>query len=390
MINAIVFSIVLFYPISFSLWASSTGNVIPNVVAFVGSFLLIFRLYLYRVKITWPKELVLFLLLFFYVCVWYSFTYLSSEIFNSYALTMFFFCLLYLSFYENPKLAYAYIYGYIIGVSGSLLRSIVQFGSLIPDGTERLSGEFTNSNWFALSMVFGFAMNLCLLGHVKSLLLKLVIVATSCLFAIQVILNTGSKKGILLLIIALVYTNWSYIKSARLSNKIAVLLFTSLILFSGYNWGYKYIEDSPNINRIVKFYDHFTSSETDASTDERVRMFDKGLDLWQKNFIFGVGWGGYKELSGFGTYSHNNYIQLLSELGVLGFILYYFGIAVLYFDTRKMEDVWQKKLVLLILLIVVVNDFTVVSFYNKNVILFFPVLRGLIAENSRRVIHNVG
>ena len=64
------------------------------------------------------------------------------------------------------------------------------------------------------------------------------------------------------------------------------------------------------------------------STWERAYMISLGLEKFVDRPIFGYGLGNYQELlvrAGFGkaTYSHNNVIELLTGVGLIGTILFY-------------------------------------------------------------------
>lgn len=71
------------------------------------------------------------------------------------------------------------------------------------------------------------------------------------------------------------------------------------------------------------------SGAGDASAYTRLNMMKYGMDMFKKNPISGVGFGnyGYYAYRYYGlfaqTYAHSNYIELLADLGIIGFILYY-------------------------------------------------------------------
>lgn len=66
----------------------------------------------------------------------------------------------------------------------------------------------------------------------------------------------------------------------------------------------------------------------DGSTSIRLRMIQVGLEQFKKTPYLGMGLGGSRVLNGrlldFHGYSHNNYIELMIDLGAVGTILYYF------------------------------------------------------------------
>ncbi len=66
----------------------------------------------------------------------------------------------------------------------------------------------------------------------------------------------------------------------------------------------------------------------DGSTSIRLRLIKLGLTQFKETPYFGIGLGGGRVLNGkvlnFHSYSHNNYIELLVDLGAVGCALYYF------------------------------------------------------------------
>nr|WP_319473863.1 ATP-grasp fold amidoligase family protein [uncultured Sphaerochaeta sp.] len=61
----------------------------------------------------------------------------------------------------------------------------------------------------------------------------------------------------------------------------------------------------------------------DGSTSIRMDMIIRGLEMFKERPLFGWGLGAFTALSGYGTYSHNNYVELLVGLGLIGLLVYY-------------------------------------------------------------------
>jgi O-antigen ligase len=79
--------------------------------------------------------------------------------------------------------------------------------------------------------------------------------------------------------------------------------------------------------------------------------------------IFGGGWFYFSEYSGMGTYSHNNFLELLVTYGIVGFFTYYSMFFKVLLKLKKMykRDNYAKLLVTMII-IILINDFAAVSF----------------------------
>lgn len=68
----------------------------------------------------------------------------------------------------------------------------------------------------------------------------------------------------------------------------------------------------------------------DGSFITRGAMIREAMDWWSTSPIWGMGIDQFRYLSSFGTYSHNNFTELLANFGLIGFTLYYGIIAVLF------------------------------------------------------------
>ena len=55
----------------------------------------------------------------------------------------------------------------------------------------------------------------------------------------------------------------------------------------------------------------------------RSQMYVRGVDLFWENPLAGVGLGNFQVVSGLGAYSHSDYIEVASNTGIIGFILYF-------------------------------------------------------------------
>ena len=80
------------------------------------------------------------------------------------------------------------------------------------------------------------------------------------------------------------------------------------------------------INRIV------ASKDSDDATSGRGPLYELAIEQWEKNPILGNGWGAYVSAShekfGAGTYgsdyihAHDDYLELLCDMGLLGTVVY--------------------------------------------------------------------
>jgi O-antigen ligase len=81
------------------------------------------------------------------------------------------------------------------------------------------------------------------------------------------------------------------------------------------------------------------SSEAQGSTEARLNLLKRAVDVTLKNPIFGVGPGMFP-LAAFGRMdahvSHNMYTQLSSETGIPGFLMYLSALGFCFYSTGKL------------------------------------------------------
>lgn len=80
------------------------------------------------------------------------------------------------------------------------------------------------------------------------------------------------------------------------------------------------------------------------STNIRGDMYVKGMEMWMDSPMFGNGLGAFTAYSGYHTYSHNTYTEILSSFGLIGFVVFYFLPIVTFYKALiyRKENVFIK------------------------------------------------
>lgn len=64
-------------------------------------------------------------------------------------------------------------------------------------------------------------------------------------------------------------------------------------------------------------------AKVDGSTRQRMYLMKQGVRVWMEHPFAGVGWNNYRFYNDAKLYAHNNYVEMLASLGIVGFLLYY-------------------------------------------------------------------
>jgi O-antigen ligase len=148
-------------------------------------------------------------------------------------------------------------------------------------------------------------------------------------------------------------------------------------------------------NRLESLYLQWAEGgDVDSSAVTRQKMISIGIELIKMEPLIGHGHNTFKFVSGYLTYSHNNYIELLVSLGVCGLLVYY--LPVLYF-TIQAFNLWRKGvpgaiLPLTILVMQLINDIGQVSYYSFYIHIFLGIAVGyvyLLKKQYRHLLHAI-
>jgi len=258
--------------------------------------------------------------------------------------------------------------GFIVaGIAMSLHILLVSRGNL--GSYERLLIEGYNSN--SVGLYLGFSILISMYFFEKYQNIKYLI--PTVLF-IPIIFFSGSKKSFFLLVFIIIF--YSFFKKRRVTKKVknTMLAFflVSIVLYlaSSIPWAYDILW-----SRVLDLYNSIVS---DKPGQDYIRFFmvELGIEIFKEKPIIGHGLGNYRifldNAIGFRTYSHNNYIELLTGVGILGFVSYY----IIYMHIikrlikRYSRDTTLVGFLLTIMIGVTLLDLVVVSFYVS----FFQLL----------------
>ena len=134
------------------------------------------------------------------------------------------------------------------------------------------------------------------------------------------------------------------------------------------------------------------SSQTSHSDFLRLLMVTSGLDYWLEAPFLGNGHHTFEYLflineSLSYSYSHNNYVELLCNLGILGFVLYYSYYIYTLIKLRKKRNPYSSFFIAFILSFFVL-EIGVVSYYGMTLCHLFLCLACISSYNDYLNTHN--
>lgn len=280
-----------------------------------------------------------------------------------------------IALFTRKKLAAKTVLLTVIAWTGvSFVLFVLWLGGQYTYENKDFAGLFNNRNAFAVQTVILIGMLFAFVP--KHLFLKAVIV----FFNFVLIVASLSTKGFLFFFMVLFYPLFLKVSLKR---KILVIILGALLFGSAYMV-------LPNIqDRIGRFAMVFTSPEDLRQSESaflRMWLMVEGFKLIKENPTVGIGVdnGRFLLVPPFmvergdetGLYSHNNYIEMALNSGVVGLFLFYAPLLIIYFSTKREHPFFiniRTFIVLYFLMgiaMVQYNIFSTIFLYSTIVFLF--------------------
>lgn len=230
-------------------------------------------------------------------------------------------------------------------------------------GTLLCSGGGTYGNT-SLTYIFGTISCILLFSNDNIVKNKYIKILLFLLFTFYSLVSGSKKEFFFLIIFALSYILW---KSKTTSRKIRNLLLLPIILLLVYfiliSNDFLYNAMGNRLENFVNFI--FGKANDDLSSISRVSFLKDAYLTFIKNPIFGVGLDNFKY---FNTYSfvwaENNFFELLADVGIIGFVLYYLPWLLVicnFLKTKgKNKTKFYKQITLFLLILLI--DLTMVTY----------------------------
>jgi O-antigen ligase len=210
-----------------------------------------------------------------------------------------------------------------------------------------------------------------------------------CLFAFNITLS-GSRTGFIALLAGLLLI---YILKNGLKRIYKSILFIFVFTFSLYH----YINSSlPGSAIFMRLVDGFSGRTVIGDGfNERMYFIDIGLSMFYQKPIIGFGIGGFGSYLGLvghanQTYSHNNYIEILSCMGIIGFVLYY---SMYFYILKNARNNLRLKcnyaiLALTIIMVLLISEYGSISYNSLTVLIpvFISCYASLISKQTHDTI----
>jgi O-antigen ligase len=223
----------------------------------------------------------------------------------------------------------------------------------------------------------------------KGKLLKFLLILAIVFLAVLSLL-TGSRKAVIILMGGIA----AYIFLSSKGKRIRALLFCILVIlllwyvvmevpyfYSTAGW------------RIEAFLSQFTGEgELDSSTKARQTLIAAAVDAWLQKPIFGHGLDCFRYFGQIATgrnyYAHNNYLEILADLGIVGLVTYYGAYLHIFIQSWRKRADKLSLLFFVLICVMLVTEYACVTyesvFFGTLIVLMFANIKLRNAEEIRK------
>jgi O-antigen ligase len=206
------------------------------------------------------------------------------------------------------------------------------------DATGRATGNsasFGDSNELAVLLCISLPLLLFFVLEASSLIGKVFFTALIAL-SLYIILMTYSRTGFLALAVAAVALTWHFgIKTGNYFRVLIGGILLLIVIFALMPSGYEKL--------ITSIYDNKAAiagtvrGDAAASTEQRLQLLNKAIELSVKHPIFGVGLQGFGAVSGLWRAEHNTFLQLSNAAGLPALALFLILVYCTFLNLRNAE-----------------------------------------------------
>lgn len=249
-------------------------------------------------------------------------------------------------------------------------------------GVDDVRGD-TEINLNTIGMLSAFSCSLAVFFYIEEVesRFRIMWMGIILLFIFMILLSASRKALVIPIIIFSIYKVFSGGLSNVPKNVFISLLLVCLCLWMVLSIPILYEMIGYRVEGLINGY-LSTDGEVDSSTSTRMMLIEFGMLIFPQEMWLGHGIATFRflkeaMLGGTAYYAHNNYIELLVDIGLIGTVLYYsfyiFVLFKLYKHIRKTTDRFSIILFAIIVALMI-SQYGFVAYYN----LFVNILLTLI------------
>ena len=191
---------------------------------------------------------------------------------------------------------------------------------------ERYASITSNANGFAFQILLGFVASLYFWAG-GNIIRKILLAAVSSLQLYNIAISGSRKSLVAFVLIGLAYIYFSF----PVRKSFQYLLVIGMVgIFAG-SYLFSAISDTAAIQRIYKL------KEDSDGADIRKILYREAFNVFADSPFIGKGLDNFRLFSASGLYAHSNYLELLADTGIIGFILFYMVYIMVWRNSSQLK-----------------------------------------------------
>lgn len=230
---------------------------------------------------------------------------------------------------------------YVFGMYGSDFWNILRANAVAnSNNITRIGTGFVNTNtigiYTSISMCLGIYYAV-LNNEIKSLLYKFIFLGGSIVSFVMAMASSSKKTFIIMFTFWVCIFVYKQIGSKNFVRGIKYLVIFILITITMVYLIQNITIFSGIATRMKSLFSFLEVGKGGVSEVERASFISQGIQYWLQSPIWGNGLG--SSVYYMGMYAHNNFVEILMSLGILGFLFFYYPIV----STIKNYIVYKKR-----------------------------------------------
>lgn len=245
-------------------------------------------------------------------------------------------------------------------------------------------GKYSHNN---LPMLAGYAVLFLSYFRLKNKNLKWVYFLDA--FFLVCVLLSGARKALLFMLLGLfAYPLMLSKKPEQYVNKtikftvLIVCVVMAFVLIMTNETLYAVIG-----HRFVGFLDGLVGGTfTESSARSRMVMLQTALNTVREHFLLGIGLNTFRTLEGsFGTWSHNNFLEIMVSGGILPLLIYYSFPVYAFVKLMKTRRDPLSGMFMTYLIYIVIHDLLSISYNARNLGLMMSLIAAYLLIREREI-----
>ena len=203
-------------------------------------------------------------------------------------------------------------------------------------------------------------------------------------FFLIIMISTASKKGLFGLCFGIFLMLYYKNQNKRLQNIIYAIVIVSGIYIACMTIPELYNQIGARIESMVSTLTG--ASNASYSTESRIFLIKSAISAWKSKPLLGIGLNNFSVFQSTkeNWYTHCNYVEILSEIGLIGFAIYYWYpfrlVRAKYYEYNGLG-----RMLKVIIIILLIFDFAMVSYQELFSLIFFWLYES-VSRKKRQIV----